>query len=131
MAEWAGDKEAERQIENMLRPASTDMQIVAKEGGIVPLKENITGVHRFVKGQPGGPGRPKASREERVLRLMDAHITDEDLIAVIKSLVQGAIAGHNKKQELLLNHLLGTPVQRTQQVGMSFADVIAMLTNGE
>ena len=84
--------------------------------------------YRFKPGNPGSPGRPPKSTEDRILDAMVAHLPPEQLDAFAAKIVSQAIEGHNKAQRLLLEYLIGTPVQRSRlAVSDELADLLRNL----
>ena len=63
----------------------------------------------FAPGNTGGPGNPHARRTAHIKRVLLDAITDDDLRAIIKSLIEQAKAGNAKAAELILNRLVGKP----------------------
>ena len=62
---------------------------------------------RFLAGNSGGPGRPPGSQAANLRSAMLAAVSEEQMRAVIDTLVRLAIAGDLKACELLLNRTLG------------------------
>src|SRR5882757_1711978 len=64
---------------------------------------------RFAKDNPGGPGNPHARHCARMLALLRASISDEEMVAIIRMLVEKARAGDVSAVKLLLSYKLGKP----------------------
>jgi hypothetical protein len=64
---------------------------------------------RFLKGCPGGPGRPATPNERRWRLLLDECVSEEDMIAVIRKMVEQAIAGNRWARRDLLEYTIGKP----------------------
>ncbi len=62
---------------------------------------------RFLPGNPGGPGNPHAGQVARLRSVMLDAVTEDDLRAVTRKLVEMALAGDLKAVDLLLNRTLG------------------------
>ncbi|MEY4212245.1 MAG: hypothetical protein RL458_470 [Pseudomonadota bacterium] len=70
---------------------------------------------QFGAGNPGGPGNPYARRVAALrTALMDA-VTDEDIRAVARALVNQAKAGEVPAIRELLDRLVGKPTERAEQ----------------
>ena len=64
---------------------------------------------RFATGNTGGPGNPLAKRTSHIKRVLLDSVTDDDLRAIVKSLIEQAKDGNAKAAELILNRLIGKP----------------------
>lgn len=62
---------------------------------------------RFAKGNPGGPGNPHARQVAELRSALLSAVSIDDLLAVIKALVQKAQGGDVQATKLLLDRLLG------------------------
>ena len=62
---------------------------------------------RFALGNVGGPGNPLAKRTGHIKRVLLDAVTDDDLRAIAKSLIEQAKGGNAKAAELILSRLLG------------------------
>ena len=59
---------------------------------------------RFAKNNPGGPGNPHARHCARMLALLRASISDEEMVAVFRMLVEKAIARDVSAAKLVLSY---------------------------
>lgn len=85
------------------------------------MKNRLPNGH-FVKGHPGGPGNPFASRVTAYRRaLMDAVSTD-DVQAVARSLVLMAKSGDVAAAKLILERTAGKPIEVDDDAGDRIAD---------
>src|SRR5262249_48668498 len=64
---------------------------------------------RFAKDNPGGPGNPHARHCARMLALLRASISDEEMVAIFRMLVTQAIAKDVSAAKLVLSYKLGKP----------------------
>lgn len=71
----------------------------------MPLSRSANG--HFAKGNSGGPGNPLAKRTAHIKRVLLDAVTDDDLRAIVKSLIEQAKGGNAKAAELILNRLVG------------------------
>ena len=69
---------------------------------------------RFQPGSPGGPGRPPKTTEDRILDAFSTALTAEKLESIVKATLERAERGENKALRVLLEYLIGTPVQRSK-----------------
>ena len=63
----------------------------------------------FAKGNAGGSGNPHAKRTAHIKRVLLDAVTDDDVRAIVKSLIEEAKTGNAKAAELILNRLIGKP----------------------
>ncbi len=116
------------------KPGTTSQQL---ENGAEMVESSVLaaenrGVHRFLPGNPGGPGRPKKEVKEAHFRdLIRMNTTDTEFLAVWRSIVEGAAAGHNHKQKLFCAYLLGNPTQYVETNSNGLLEILAMLGPGE
>jgi hypothetical protein len=81
----------------------------------MPLVARRSPNGQFGAGNPGGPGNPYARRVAALrTALMDA-VTDEDIRAVARALVNQAKAGEVPAIRELLDRLVGKPTDRAEQ----------------
>jgi hypothetical protein len=66
---------------------------------------------RFAAGNAGGPGNPHARHCARMLALLRASISDEELVAIIRMLVRKACEGDVSAAKLIMSYKLGEPAQ--------------------
>ncbi len=66
---------------------------------------------RFGPGNPGGPGNPFAAAAGRWRAALVASITEEDLVAVVRALVNAAKRGESWAVRELMDRTLGKPVE--------------------
>ena len=64
---------------------------------------------RFAKGNRGGPGNPHARHCARMLALLRASISDEEMVAIIRMLVTQARDGNVSAAKLIMSYKLGKP----------------------
>src|SRR6267154_638181 len=74
-----------------------------------PTPTDRTPDGRFAKDNPGGPGNPHARHCARMLALLRASISDEEMVAIIRMLVEKALAKDVSAAKLLLSYKLGKP----------------------
>lgn len=72
---------------------------------------------KFTKGNPGGPGRPRRSIEEKYLKAFNSAFKVEDVKEIVAALIKAALRGDVRAAQLLLSYGLGTPVNRTEILG--------------
>ena len=72
---------------------------------------------RFVKGHPGGPGRPKKEREERFYEITLSAVTFGDWKEIINKAVSQAKRGDSQARKFLADYLIGPPVQKSEITG--------------
>lgn len=66
---------------------------------------------RFTKGNPGGPGNPHAKRIGQLRSALLEAVTDDDWRAVVRKLIDDAIAGDKAARAELLDRVLGRPIE--------------------
>jgi hypothetical protein len=66
---------------------------------------------RFGHGNPGGPGNPFAAAAGRWRAALVASITEEDLVTVVRALVNAAKRGESWAVRELMDRTLGNPVE--------------------
>ena len=75
------------------------------------------GTGKFVKGNGGGPGRPKKAREERYREILLNTVTFDDWQDIIKRAVNDAKKGDTSARKWLSDYLIGPPVERKEITG--------------
>ena len=78
---------------------------------------NRDGKGRFTKGNSGGPGRPKRTKEEKYLTSMVRCVKLKDWRDIVERAVADAKDGDAKAREWLSNYLLGKPSQELKVKG--------------
>lgn len=66
---------------------------------------------RFTAGNPGGPGNPSAAKVAKFRAALLAAVTEDDITAIVAKLVQLAKAGDIDAARLILDRLMGKPIQ--------------------
>jgi hypothetical protein len=64
---------------------------------------------RFAKNNSGGPGNPHARHCARMLALLRASISDEEMVSIIRMLVEKAQGGDVSAAKLIMSYKLGKP----------------------
>ena len=64
---------------------------------------------RFIKGNSGGPGRPKKSREERYYKITMTTCTFEDWKLIVERAIKDAQKGDQAARKWLSDYLVGVP----------------------
>lgn len=72
---------------------------------------------KFIKGNGGGPGRPKRDRESVYLDIMKSIVTDKKWRAIIDKAVDKAEHGDAIARKWLADYLIGPPVERKEITG--------------
>jgi len=65
---------------------------------------------RFAKGNPGGPGNPRAKQVALVRSMLLDAVTEDDIRAIVQTLVQKAKDGDVAAARELLNRVFGKPL---------------------
>ena len=78
---------------------------------------------RFAKGNGGGPGRPKKTREEQYLDILLSVVTPKEWEHVCAVALSRARAGDGKAREWLGNYIIGKPVERHELTGAEGAPI--------
>ncbi len=74
---------------------------------------------RFVKGTSGNPaGRLPKEREERYRAIVLSTISYDDFKAIIEKQRDKALRGDYQATKLILDYLIGPPVQRQEHTGI-------------
>jgi hypothetical protein len=66
---------------------------------------------RFVRGNPGGPGSPHAAKVAKFRAVLLEAVSQKDLREVVKKLIELAKSGDTQAIRLLLDRLLGPPIE--------------------
>ena len=66
---------------------------------------------RFLPGHPGGPGNPHAKQVGKLRSAMLAAVSDKEMKAVVKKLVELAKGGNVPAAREVLDRCLGRPVE--------------------
>ncbi|GAG27285.1 unnamed protein product [marine sediment metagenome] len=68
---------------------------------------------RFTTGCPGGPGRTRDEQTAaaRLKRLLAENVSDDDLVSIIRAVVERAQAGDEQMVKVLFDRLAGRPHQ--------------------
>lgn len=72
---------------------------------------------RFIKGNGGGPGRPKREREARYYEIMETTVTFADWRAIVSKATEQAKRGDATARKWLSDYLMGPPVERKEITG--------------
>jgi hypothetical protein len=119
----------ERSLSKVVTIGAKDSGIGLKEGVTAPINSIRNGDGRFAKGHAGGPGRPSKAKEIAMLEAIRStftpervaqHLNDAMDIAVRTNSARGIVA----VLEFAANYTMGKPVQRTQEVRQSIADIL-------
>ncbi len=92
---------------------------------LVPFADGLTGrdaAGRFVRGNAGGPGNPHGGTVARLRSVLLDEVTDDDLRAVVRALVEAAKAGNIPAAREVLDRTLGRVAVPTADVD---ADALA------
>ena len=89
------------------------------------------GTGKFVKGNGGGPGRPKKAREERYREILLNTVTFDDWQDIIKRAVNDAKKGETSARKWLSDYLIGPPVERKEITGADGGPLMIALNWGD
>jgi hypothetical protein len=64
---------------------------------------------RFAKGNPGGPGNPYPRRLAALRQALLKCVTEEDIVAITKAVIEEAKAGNMAAAKLLFQYVFGKP----------------------
>lgn len=78
---------------------------------------------KFIKGNGGGPGRPKKEREDRYREILLNTCTFEDWKSIVEKAVKQAKSGDSVARKFLADYFIGPPVQRQEHTGADGGDV--------
>ena len=67
---------------------------------------------QFVKGHPGGPGRPKKTKEEKFYKATISTVTLKDWREIVKKAADMAKRGDAPSRKWLSDYILGPPQQK-------------------
>ena len=84
----------------------------ARAAGPSPSANGATGRDqrgRFAKGNAGGPGNPFARRTAQLRRVLSTAVSEEDIAAVARHLLERAKAGDVAAAKLLFAYAIGQP----------------------
>ena len=79
---------------------------------------------RFVKGNGGGPGRPKKEREVRYYEIMQTACTFADWKAICKKATEQAKRGDSVARKWLSDYLMGAPTQKHELTGADGGNLV-------
>ncbi len=85
---------------------------------------------RFVKGNGGGPGRPKKEREVEYYRILQFRCTPDRWQKIIDKALEQAERGDAAARKWLADYLIGPPVERKEVTGADGGDVIVKIISG-
>ncbi len=74
------------------------------------LTNGRDGKGRFVKGNPGGPGNPFASKVGKFRAAILEAASVEDVASIMRTLISAAIGGDISAAKVVLGYLVGEPV---------------------
>ncbi len=86
---------------------------------------------KFVKGNGGGPGRPKKAKEERYYEILVSTVTFADWQAIIKRAVSDAKKGDTSARKWLADYLIGPPVERKEITGADGDTILVTIRNDD
>ena len=84
-------------------------------------------IGQFVKGHPGGPGRPKG-RVNELQRAAEAAVTPEHISAIIRRAVRAALEGNLAAARLVLERVCGRPTEGQREPVPLAIDLPSMRT---
>ena len=79
---------------------------------------------KFVKGNGGGPGRPKKLREEKYHEILVSVVDPIAWAAICAKAVSQAKHGDGLARKWLADYLIGPPVQKNEHTGAEGGPVI-------
>ena len=71
-----------------------------------------SGTGRFLPGNAGGPGNPFARRTAQLRAVLFEEVSDADLRAIVRAMVQAAKAGDLAAGREVLDRVIGKPAAR-------------------
>ena len=72
---------------------------------------------KFIKGNGGGPGRPKRDKESAYLEVMRSIVTNKRWRVIIQKATEKAEHGDAIARKWLADYLIGPPVERKEITG--------------
>src|SRR5262249_20282394 len=94
---------------NGQQPATNPQSATGKPARPAPGSDGRGANGRFTAGNPGGPGNPFARRVAQLRSILMQAVKPEDLVAIVRKLVERAKAGDVAAAKLLLAYVLGKP----------------------
>ena len=79
---------------------------------------------KFVKGNGGGPGRPKKQREEEYLKIMLSVVDPVEWKAICTKAVEQAKRGDATARKWIADYLIGPPVEKKEISGQEGGPVL-------
>lgn len=73
---------------------------------------------RFVKGNHGGPGRPRREVEEEYRNVFTRIVTIKDWEDIISRAVRDAKRGDTSARKFLADYIIGPPIERKELTGL-------------
>ncbi|MFO0846482.1 MAG: hypothetical protein U0797_29625 [Gemmataceae bacterium] len=101
----------------------------AHEEATNPAPEGREANGRFAKGNAGGPGNPFARKVAQLRSLALETVTEDDLAAILKKMVERAKQGDVPAAKLVLQYTLGKPVEQPHPDHIDRDEMQAWLTN--
>ena len=90
---------------------------------------------QFVKGHPGGPGRPPKPKEEKFYKTTLSAVTLTDWREIVKKAVEQAKRGNPSARKWLSDYLIGPPQQKVDVTSAGEAlkqvTIIEVVRSGE
>jgi hypothetical protein len=85
----------------------------------------------FTTGNPGGPGRPRKSVEEKYLRKLAASVSLSDWGEIVVKAIADAKRGDAPARKWLSDYLMGTPIQKLEHTGADGGALVIRWTDTE
>ena len=95
-----------------------------------PPTEGHDAFGRFAKRNPGGPGNPYPRRVAALRQALLNCVTEEDIIAVAKAVIEEAKTGSIPAAKLLFQYVLGKPSSATDLEWAECRGTQAPIANG-
>ena len=86
---------------------------------------------RFIKGNGGGPGRPRKEREVEYYRIMQLHVTPDRWGKIVQKALEQAERGDAVARKWLADYLIGPPVERKEVTGDNGGPIILKVVYDE